>query len=52
MIKLCDKFTIESRQLLEKYNIPWTINQLGARAQYRFVRPAPKNGGESAKAHN
>lgn len=52
MIKLADKFTKESHDLIEKYNIPWTITQLGGRAEYRFCKPAPKNGGESFKAGN
>lgn len=50
MIKLCDKFTKEVQDLLNKYNIPWSISQLGARAEYRFVKPAPKNGGDSMNA--
>lgn len=50
MIKLCDKFTKDVQDLLNKYNIPWSISQLGARAEYRFVKPAPKNGGDSMKA--
>lgn len=50
MIKLCTKFTKETKELLEKYNIPWSISQLGARAEYRFVTPAPKNGGQSVEA--
>lgn len=52
MIKLATKFTNETQALLDKYNIPWSISQLGGRAEYRFVKPAPKNGGESAKAGN
>ncbi len=26
------------------YDIPWSIVQLGARCEYRFVKLAPKNG--------
>jgi glutamate-1-semialdehyde 2,1-aminomutase len=52
MIKLATKFTNEVQGLLDKYNIPWSISQLGGRAEYRFVKPAPKNGGQSAKAGN
>lgn len=35
---------------MNKYDIPWSISQLGARAEYRFAKPAPKNGGDSMKA--
>ena len=52
MIKLATKFTNEVQGLFDKYNSPWSISQLGARAEYRFIKPAPKNGGDSAKAGN
>lgn len=45
MIHLCDIFTKECQNLLDEYSIPWSIVQLGARAEYRFVKPAPVNGG-------
>lgn len=45
MIKLATRFTNEVQTLLDKYDIPWSITQLGGRAEYRFVKPAPKNGG-------
>lgn len=45
MIKLSTRFTNEVQTLLDKYDIPWSITQLGGRAEYRFVKPAPKNGG-------
>ena len=32
--------------------MPWSIAQLGARAEYRFTSPAPRNGTESAAAHD
>ena len=33
-------------------DVPWSIQQLGARAEYRFTRPAPRTGEESAVAHD
>jgi len=30
--------------------LAWSISQLGARCEYRFVAPAPRNGGDSARA--
>ncbi|MFG1923728.1 transaminase [Cryptosporangium sp. NPDC048952] len=30
--------------------MPWSVTQLGARAEYRFADPAPRNGGESHAA--
>ena len=50
MIKLATKFTNEVQAVLNETNIDWSISQLGARAEYRFTKPAPKNGTESALA--
>lgn len=44
MIALADYFTAGVNQLFEKYQLQWSINQLGARAEYRFAKPYPKNG--------
>lgn len=52
MIELCDKYTQDVENLIEKYNLPWSIKQLGARAEYRFIYPAPKNGTLSNEAHD
>ncbi|MEY4993262.1 MAG: hypothetical protein RIS82_384 [Actinomycetota bacterium] len=44
MIDLATVFTDGVEVLFNKYNLPWSINQLGARAEYRFAKPYPKNG--------
>jgi glutamate-1-semialdehyde 2,1-aminomutase len=36
--------------VLSGHGLPWTITQLGARAEYRFCPQPPRNGGESAAA--
>jgi glutamate-1-semialdehyde 2,1-aminomutase len=36
--------------VLEACQVPWSVVQLGARAEYRFTAPAPTNGGRSAAA--
>ena len=33
-------------------DVPWSVSQLGARTEYRFTHPAPRNGTESAAAHD
>ncbi len=38
------------RERIEANGLPWTVAQLGARVEYRFVDPAPRNGTESAAA--
>lgn len=50
MINLATKFTDEAQEILDRFDIPWTIAQLGARAEYRFTRPAPKDGTSSCLA--
>ena len=37
---------------LGEFDVPWSVAQLGARAEYRFCRPAPLTGTESAAAHD
>ncbi len=50
MIDLATVFTDGVNELFEKYNLPWSINQLGARAEYRFAKPYPKNGTDAFHA--
>jgi len=50
MIALCDRYTSDVEALIERYDMPWSISQIGARAEYRFTSPAPVNGTESAAA--
>jgi glutamate-1-semialdehyde 2,1-aminomutase len=44
MIDLATYFTNGVNELFDKYELPWAINQLGARAEYRFARPYPITG--------
>ena len=52
MITLATAFREGVESTLQRYDVPWSIAQLGARAEYRFVSPAPRNGTESAAAHD
>ncbi len=52
MIDLATHFREGVEATLEKYDVPWSISQLGARAEYRFTAPAPRNGTESAHAED
>ena len=44
MISLATEFTDGVQALFDRYDLDWSINQLGARAEYRFAKPYPKNG--------
>jgi len=50
MIGLATRFTDGVQEVLDRCGVPWSVVQLGARAEYRFTSPAPVNGGQSAAA--
>ena len=52
MIDLATEFTEGVRATIELFDLPWSISQLGARCEYRFAKPAPKNGGTSAASYD
>jgi glutamate-1-semialdehyde 2,1-aminomutase len=50
MEQLATTFAKGVRETIEAHDLPWSISQLGARCEYRFASPAPRNGGESLKS--
>jgi glutamate-1-semialdehyde 2,1-aminomutase len=48
MIATATTFTEGVQTLVDRYDLPWSINQLGARAEYRFARPYPIDGTSAA----
>ena len=50
MIDLATRFREGVQAAIEHHSLPWTVAQLGARAEYRFRAPQARNGGESAAA--
>jgi len=52
MIDLATYFTDGVQMLFDRYNLPWSINQLGSRAEYRFAKPYPKNGTDSLATYD
>ncbi|MFY9886890.1 MAG: transaminase [Streptosporangiaceae bacterium] len=50
MITVADAYTAGVREVLASRGLPWTITQLGARAEYRFCPQPPRDGGESEAA--
>ncbi|MCU1529348.1 MAG: hemL1 [Frondihabitans sp.] len=49
MIATATIFTAGVQDIIDRYELPWSINQLGARAEYRFARPYPTTGTASAE---
>ena len=52
MIALCDRFVAGVREVLAARDVPWSIVQLGARAELAFAPEPPRSGGESAALHD
>jgi glutamate-1-semialdehyde 2,1-aminomutase len=52
MMPLAERFTAGVQEVLDTRQMPWNIVRLGARAEYRFSPRPPRNGGESAAAHD
>jgi len=48
MIDLATKFTEGVQAVIDTYDLPWSVSQLGTRTEYRFANPAPRNGSEAA----
>jgi glutamate-1-semialdehyde 2,1-aminomutase len=52
MIDLATAFHQGVESAINEFDAPWSVAQLGARVEYRFTKPAPRTGSESAAAHD
>ncbi|GAA1523388.1 aspartate aminotransferase family protein [Dactylosporangium maewongense] len=50
MERLAERFEAGTKQVIDAHGLPWSVSRLGARVEYRFANPAPRNGTDSAKA--
>ena len=50
MTTLAERFADGVARVIARYGLPWSVTRLGARAEYRFARPAPRTGTEAAAA--
>ena len=50
MIELAGRFRDGVQSTIDAHGLDWSCTQLGARAEYRFTSPAPRNGSSSATA--
>jgi glutamate-1-semialdehyde 2,1-aminomutase len=50
MVARATRYTDGITRAIEDAGLPWSVAQLGARAEYRFTAPAPRTGTESAAA--
>ncbi|BBH68776.1 aminotransferase [Actinoplanes sp. OR16] len=49
MIGTAAAFADGIQKIIDGYGLPWSVSRLGARVEYRFADPAPRNGTESAR---
>ncbi len=47
MEALATDFAQGVQDSINRHQVPWSVSQLGTRCEYRFMNPAPRNGGES-----
>ena len=50
MEALCDVWTADVQAIIDEFDAPWQVSQLGCRAEYSFRSSAPKTGREAADA--
>jgi glutamate-1-semialdehyde aminotransferase len=50
MEQLCTVWTNDVQEIIDEFNIPWQVSQLGCRAEYSFRSTAPRTGKEAADA--
>jgi glutamate-1-semialdehyde 2,1-aminomutase len=50
MEQLASVFAAGVQDVIDRYELAWSVSQLGARCEYRFANPAPVNGGASARS--
>jgi glutamate-1-semialdehyde 2,1-aminomutase len=50
MTALQERFSAGVHATIERHGLPWSVVQLGARAEYRFTPRPPRTGAESAAA--
>jgi glutamate-1-semialdehyde 2,1-aminomutase len=52
MFALCERFAAGVREVIAERDVPWSIVELGARAELAFAAQPPRTGGESAALHD
>jgi len=50
MVDAATTFTRGVQETIDRSGVPWSVSQLGARSEYRFAFPAPRDGSSSHAA--
>lgn len=48
MFMLADKLSAGLRDIIQAFNLPWCVTQVGARVEFQFTQSSPKNGSQAA----
>ena len=52
MVRLAESYTTGVQTAIDDAGLRWSVTRLGARAEYRFTAPAPRDGSTSAAAED
>ncbi len=52
MVEVATMFTSGVQDTIDRTGVPWSVTQLGARSEYRYASPAPRDGSSSAAAND
>jgi glutamate-1-semialdehyde aminotransferase len=50
MEKISTEWTKDVQEIIDEFNVPWQVSQLGCRAEYSFRATAPRTGKKAADA--
>jgi glutamate-1-semialdehyde 2,1-aminomutase len=50
MIAVATEWTDGVQSVIDEFDVPWQVTQLGARGEYSFLAAAPRDGREAAEA--
>ncbi|WP_433049394.1 transaminase [Dactylosporangium sp. CS-033363] len=52
MSEKSDMWSSGVQRVIDEHDLPWSVTRLGARAEYRFAKPAPTSGTEAASKND
>src|SRR5207253_1498660 len=52
MVSLAERYVATMREVFADRELPWYVTNVGARAEYGFCPPYPRNGSDSRRAAN
>jgi glutamate-1-semialdehyde 2,1-aminomutase len=50
MVRFAERYMMRMREVFDERDLPWYMTNVGARAEYGFCPPSPRNGSEAHRA--